>query len=251
MRHPASAGSSGLGVRELIAAWGRRGARRGAPRCGGDRRPVEAPARDLPASRPAYTAVDALAVAALNAVAVPGVRRLAAVAIGWRHGARRGARPRPAGEPPGPAPAIDALAASRRSMPSRRPARGARPRWRSAACGSAASRFEPLRRASPTSRTGLHLDRRPDRVEALDAAREPRLSCAALTPDFGRDLRRIVANVEGAAVLTCGRCPPVSGRAGRQPASLQWAISGQVKSTQSWHQAVKRKNALAGRATRC
>jgi hypothetical protein len=26
-------------------------------------------------------------------------------------------------------------------------------------------------------------------------------------------------------VLTCGRCPPVSGRARRRPASLQWATT--------------------------
>ena len=33
----------------------------------------------------------------------------------------------------------------------------------------------------PASRPGLHRDRRPGRVEAFDAAREPRLSFAALS----------------------------------------------------------------------
>jgi hypothetical protein len=107
-------------ARRASMRW-RSPARRGArPRPTG-----EALGRDLPASRPAYTAVDALAVAALNAVAVPGVRRLAAVAIGWRHRARRGARPRPAGEPPGPAPRL--MPWPRRGAQCRRGARRAAP----------------------------------------------------------------------------------------------------------------------------
>jgi hypothetical protein len=68
---------------------------------------------------------------AAHAVAAPGARRTAAVASGGlpvAPPARRGARPRPAGEPAGP----------------------------------------------------VHRDRRPSRVEPLDAAREPRLSFAAL-----------------------------------------------------------------------
>jgi hypothetical protein len=76
--------------------------------------------------------------------------------------------------------AIDAVAASSRSMPSWRPARGARTavaiggqRWRRRP-------VEALGRDLPVSRPGLHRDRRPHHVEAPDAAREPRLSFAAL-----------------------------------------------------------------------
>jgi hypothetical protein len=143
--------------------------------------PVRAgfPCAGLQAGRPACTAVDAAGrVEALDAVAVAGVRRLAAVVIGglrWTPPARRGARPRSAGEPAGPAP---------RSTPP--PRRGARCRPRAA----------------------------------------PVVRYVKFTPDCRRDLRRIVANVEAAAVLTCGRCSPVSGRARRRPVSLQWAITG-------------------------
>jgi hypothetical protein len=64
----------------------------------------------------------------------------------------------------------------------------------------------------------------PGRVEALDAARKPRRSVSTLSlPPIASALRRIVANVEGAAALKCSRCSSVSGRPGRRPALRPWA----------------------------
>jgi len=84
------------------------------------------------------------------------------------------------------------------------------------------------RRALPASRPGLHRASTPPprRGARCRPRAAPIVRCVKFTPDCRRDLRRIVANVEGAAVLTCGRCPPVSGRARRRPASLQRAITG-------------------------
>jgi hypothetical protein len=48
-------------------------------------------------------------------------------------------------------------------------------------CGGRRRPVEALGRNLPASRPGLHRDRRPGRVEAFDAAREPRLSFAALS----------------------------------------------------------------------
>jgi len=143
--------------------------------------------------------------------------------------ARRGARPRPAGKPAGPpAPRSMPLAVSRRSMPSRRPARGARRggdrrlRWVPPLAGqsprlrSADEPAGPAPRSTPRPRRGARC--RPRAV--------PVVRCVKFAPDCRRDLRLIVATIEGtAALLRCGRCPPVSGRARRRPASLQWAIT--------------------------
>jgi hypothetical protein len=138
--------------------------------------------------------------------------------------ARRGARPRPAGEPRGPAPrlmpwprraarcrpgarrtAAVAIGGLRWALPA---GQGPRPR-------SAGESAGPAPRSTPRPRRGVRC-----RPRAAPVVR-----CVKFTPDCRRDLRRIVANIEGAAVLTCGRCPPVSGSARRRPASLQWANS--------------------------
>jgi len=96
-------------------------------------------------------------VAALDAVAAPGALPLVTVATGGlrcRRPVKAPGRALPASRPG--LHRVDAVAASSRWMPSRRPARGARPRWRSAACGGAAgpsrrSTCRTCRRAAPVA----------------------------------------------------------------------------------------------------
>jgi len=140
----------------------------------GVRRPVKAPGRALPASRPGlhrdqtYTAIKGLAA---SSRCRPGLRRLAAMATGGLRcpPAHQGAQPRSAGEPPGPAPRLMPWprrgARCRRGVRraahgrGRRPAvapparRGARPR-------SAGEPAGPAPRSTPRPRRGRGARRR-------------------------------------------------------------------------------------------
>jgi hypothetical protein len=128
-------------------------------------------------------------VEALDAGAVAGVRRLAAVSLGGLRWRRRPVeapgRDLPASRP---APACTAVDAAGRvealdavAQPLAAVAIGG-PWWRRRP-------VKALGRSLPASRRGLHHDRCPGRVEAYDAAREPRLSFAG-PPRPGSNCRK-------------------------------------------------------------
>jgi hypothetical protein len=54
----------------------------------------------------------------------------------------------------------------------------------------------------------------------------PVVRCLGLPHDCRRDMRQFVAIVGRAAAVKCGRCSPVSGRAGRWPWRVLWARCG-------------------------
>ena len=104
----------------------------------------------------------------------------------------------------------DAVAASSRSMPSRRPAPLGRGSDRRPVESPAAGRVKAARPrfagepAGPAPRSMP----RPHRSALCRPSAAPVVRWVKFTRDCRRDLRRIVANVEGAAVLKCGRCFP-------------------------------------------